>query len=134
MSLTKTVYRIVSNEMFSSHWLTFKSAKASGIARLWTLGQNSLPRLAFDANLEIVERENLGENARLRGKQISESLLEMKDKHAIVGDVPGVALIQGVEFVKDRETKRLSQEPPLLWERVGVRGKFDLTPSPINAF
>ena len=57
------------------------------------------------ANLEIVERENLVENARIRGEQISESLLEMKNKHAIVGDVRGVGLIQGIEFVKDRTTK-----------------------------
>jgi adenosylmethionine-8-amino-7-oxononanoate aminotransferase len=29
----------------------------------------------------------------------------MKEKHAIVGDVRGVGLIQGIEFVKDRKTK-----------------------------
>jgi len=57
------------------------------------------------ANLAIVERENLVENARIRGEQISESLNEMKDNHPIIGDVRGVGLIQGVEFVKDRETK-----------------------------
>lgn len=56
-------------------------------------------------NLEIVERENLVENARQRGEQLHERLLEMKDKHPMVGDVRGVGLIQGIEFVKDRETK-----------------------------
>lgn len=29
----------------------------------------------------------------------------MKHKHAIVGDVRGLGLIQGIEFVKDREMK-----------------------------
>jgi L-2,4-diaminobutyrate transaminase len=57
------------------------------------------------ANLAIVERENLVENARVRGEQIGESLAEMKAKHPIIGDTRGVGLIQGIEFVKDRETR-----------------------------
>ena len=57
------------------------------------------------ANLAIVERENLVENARIRGTQITEALEVMKGKHQIIGDTRGVGLIQGIEFVKDRETK-----------------------------
>ena len=56
-------------------------------------------------NLEIMERENLVENARVRGEQLSERLEEMKEKHSMVGDVRGAGLIQGIEFVADRETK-----------------------------
>lgn len=57
-------------------------------------------------NLEIIERENLVENARVRGEQLQERLQQMKSKHQMVGDVRGVGLIQGIEFVADRETKR----------------------------
>ena len=56
-------------------------------------------------NLEIVERENLVLNAKERGKQLFERLSEIKDKHRIVGDNRGIGLIQGLELVKDRETK-----------------------------
>jgi adenosylmethionine-8-amino-7-oxononanoate aminotransferase len=57
-------------------------------------------------NLEIVEREGLVENARARGEQLKERLAEMKEKHPMVGDVRGAGLIQGIEFVADRTTKR----------------------------
>ena len=36
---------------------------------------------------------------------MGERLQEMKEKHASIGDVRGVGLIQGIEFVKDRDTK-----------------------------
>ncbi|MBI2965672.1 MAG: aspartate aminotransferase family protein [Chloroflexi bacterium] len=56
-------------------------------------------------NLEITEREKLVDNARARGAQLNERLAEMKEKHPMIGDVRGVGLIQGIEFVKDRKTK-----------------------------
>ena len=57
-------------------------------------------------NIEIIERENLVRNAKERGEQLSEHLLEIKRKHKIVGDVRGVGLIQGLEFMLDVETKQ----------------------------
>ena len=56
-------------------------------------------------NLDIIERERLVQNARARGEQLAERLAAMKDRHPIIGDVRGMGLIQGIEFVKDRETK-----------------------------
>ncbi len=57
------------------------------------------------ANLEIVEREGLVDNARARGEQLAERLAEMKEKHPMIGDVRGAGLIQGIEFVADRESR-----------------------------
>ena len=56
-------------------------------------------------NLEIVERENLVENAKLRGEQLFNNLSEIKDKYKIVGDNRGIGLLQGLEIVKNEETK-----------------------------
>ena len=56
-------------------------------------------------NLEILERENLVENARERGVQLKERLQDMQERHPIIGDVRGAGLLQGIEFVADRETK-----------------------------
>jgi adenosylmethionine-8-amino-7-oxononanoate aminotransferase len=57
------------------------------------------------ANIEIMERENLVENARARGEQLKDRLLEMQEKHPVIGDVRGAGLIQGLELVKDRKTR-----------------------------
>ena len=57
------------------------------------------------ANLDIMEREDLPGNARQRGEQLGERLQEMMEKHPSIGDVRGLGLIQGIEFVKDRDTK-----------------------------
>ncbi|MBT5319044.1 MAG: aspartate aminotransferase family protein, partial [Chloroflexi bacterium] len=57
------------------------------------------------ANIEIIEREGLVENARIQGERLWDRLQEIKDKHPIVGDVRGIGLLQGLELVKDRETK-----------------------------
>ena len=69
-------------------------------------------------NLEIMKRENLVQNARERGAQLADRLAEMMERHEIIGDARGMGLIQGLELVADRETKR--SFPP----EVGIGGRF----------
>jgi len=83
-------------------------------------------------NLEIVESENLVDNARERGVQLAGRLAEMKQRHPMIGDVRGTGLIQGIEFVKDRETKEIF-EPALgvnamLTEELKKRGVWMRVP------
>ncbi len=56
-------------------------------------------------NLEILEKEDLITNAKDRGKQLFERLEEIKNKSRIVGENRGVGLLQGLELVKDKESK-----------------------------
>ncbi|MEM7207839.1 MAG: aminotransferase class III-fold pyridoxal phosphate-dependent enzyme [Pseudomonadota bacterium] len=56
-------------------------------------------------NMRIIEEENLLDNVTRMGEYLNDKLLELKEKHAIIGDVRGKGLFQGVELVKDRETK-----------------------------
>lgn len=56
-------------------------------------------------NIDIIEREGLLDNVRLRGEQLMEGLLELKDRHSVVGDVRGVGLFAGLELVADRHSK-----------------------------
>ena len=57
------------------------------------------------ANLEIVKRENLPENAKAVGAHFLKGLKKL-ERHEVVGDVRGVGLLARVELVKDRATKK----------------------------
>ncbi|MFT4233256.1 MAG: aminotransferase class III-fold pyridoxal phosphate-dependent enzyme [Leucobacter sp.] len=57
------------------------------------------------ANLDIIERENLIQNARDRGEQFQRELEELQQRFDVIGDVHHVGLMVGVDLVKDRSTK-----------------------------
>ena len=54
--------------------------------------------------MRIIEREGLVERCRARGAYFLEGLEKLLD-HPLVGDVRGLGLMAGVEFVADRRTK-----------------------------
>ncbi len=55
--------------------------------------------------LQILEEENLLENATKVGDYLMQRLLELKSRHEIIGDVRGKGLIAGIELVENRKTK-----------------------------
>jgi 4-aminobutyrate aminotransferase-like enzyme len=57
------------------------------------------------AVIRVIEDEDLKRNAAEVGGYLRQRLEELKDKHIIIGDVRGMGLMQGIELVKDRETK-----------------------------
>jgi 4-aminobutyrate aminotransferase len=57
------------------------------------------------ATLELIEEEYL-DNAAVVGKYILERLTQMQLNHPSIGAVRGIGLMIGVEFVKDRLTKK----------------------------
>ena len=69
-----------------------------------TFAGNPVCCAAALATLDLVEG-GLAENARKMGKLLLEGLLELKQKHETIGDVRGMGLMIGIEFVKDRLTK-----------------------------
>ena len=56
------------------------------------------------ANLEIVEREKLVERCAELGPYLQDGLATLL-AHPIVGDVRGVGLVAGIEYVKDKQTR-----------------------------
>lgn len=63
------------------------------------------------ATMRIIERESLLENVTRMGEHLNERLRALQSKHAIIGEVRGKGLFQGVELVADRATRAPLPEP-----------------------
>jgi adenosylmethionine-8-amino-7-oxononanoate aminotransferase len=59
------------------------------------------------AVLRYLRDHDLVSNARVQGTRLIAGLQSLSGKHPIVGDVRGIGLLAGVEFVADRATKRV---------------------------
>ncbi len=75
-----------------------------GLAIFTTAG-NPLSCAAGLATIEAIEQEGMVENAARVGAYLHQRLSTLQERHPLVGDVRGMGLMQGVELVKDRQTK-----------------------------
>lgn len=75
-----------------------------------TFGGNPVTSVAARATIEVIEEENLLENAHAVGNYFRGKLEELKTKHTVIGDVRGMGLMQALELVKDRKTKEAAPE------------------------
>lgn len=71
-----------------------------------TFGGNPVSTAAALAVIQTIEEEDLRTNARIVGAYFREKLDGLKEKYAIIGDVRGMGLMQGLELVTDRESKK----------------------------
>jgi 2,2-dialkylglycine decarboxylase (pyruvate) len=60
--------------------------------------------------LDVIERDGLVARARDLGALMRQRLLELQERHDMVGDVRGRGLLQGIELVLDRETREPADE------------------------
>lgn len=68
-----------------------------------TFGGNPVSMSAALGTLEVIEEENLVENADKVGTQLIEGLEELKNSFPMVGDVRGKGLMIGIEFVHENK-------------------------------
>lgn len=71
----------------------------------YTHEKNPVTAAAALATLEVIEREDLVENAARVGAYALERLHAMQQRHALIGDVRGRGLLLGLELVSDRAAK-----------------------------
>jgi len=88
-----------------------------------TFGGNPVAMVAARATIQVIEEENLRENAHAMGAYLRARLNELQEKYPVIGDVRGMGLMQGLELVKDRKTKEPAPEALLqLLERTRENG------------
>jgi 4-aminobutyrate aminotransferase-like enzyme len=68
-----------------------------------TFGGNPVTCTAARATIEVIEEENLVENARVMGNRLRQGLDVLKEKYPVIGDVRGMGLMQGMELVGEQK-------------------------------
>ena len=88
-----------------------------------TYGGNPVSMASGLATMEVIDAEDIQQNAKTVGAHLKQGLIALQDKHDLIGDVRGLGLMLGVELVKDRTTKEpASAEAAELMELSKERG------------
>lgn len=91
------------SERISAVW--DKPSPSGFIAHGYTYSGHPLACAAGLASLEIVERENLVDNAAVVGKYCLEKLQPLVERHAHLGEARGKGLMIALDLVVDKSTK-----------------------------
>ena len=83
----------------------FAGSEKAVFHHVLTFGGHPAACAAALTNLDIIEAENLVENAARMGQQLLDGLREIQPRHPTMGDVRGKGLTVGVELVMDRDSK-----------------------------
>lgn len=74
-----------------------------------TYGGNPLACAAALATIELIETEYMYNAAKV-GEYTLDALEEIMARHTCIGDVRGIGLMIGIEFVKDKDTREADRE------------------------
>ena len=75
-----------------------------------TFGGSPVSCAAGMAVLQVIEKEQLQQNALTVGQYLTDGLMELASRHNAIGDVRGNGLFKSVELVTDRESREPATE------------------------
>jgi 4-aminobutyrate aminotransferase-like enzyme len=83
--------------------------------------------------LDVIRDEELQQNAQEVGQYLLDGLRQLQQEHPLIGDVRGLGLFLGIEFVRDRETLEPADAPAArIVERMKERGVLLSTDGPFH--
>ncbi len=85
-----------------------RAARAGSTAS--TYANNPLGIAAAKATLQVVARDTLVDKVRTLGALLDDRLAELKTRFDVLGDVRGLGLLHGLEFVRSRESREPAPE------------------------
>jgi 4-aminobutyrate aminotransferase-like enzyme len=88
-----------------------------------TFGGNPVSMAASLSTIQVIEDQDLLQNCKTTGTYLGEQFAELKQKHPLVGDARGMGMMQALELVEDRKTKKPAAKATLkVFEETKRRG------------
>jgi alanine-glyoxylate transaminase / (R)-3-amino-2-methylpropionate-pyruvate transaminase len=88
-----------------------------------TYGGNPISMTQGLATLEVIDKDNIQQNAKKVGTHLKNRFKELQERHKLIGEVRGMGLMLGMELVRDRKTKEpANTEAAEVMELCKVRG------------
>ncbi len=126
---------IASGMPLSATITTPEIADSLGGTVISTFQSHPVSIAAAAATLEVLEEQNTPAHVAEIGIQIREGFDELQKKYSLIGNVRGMGCMQGIEFVKDRDTKEPAiDETAQLFEATRERGLLIGSGGDGNAF
>jgi alanine-glyoxylate transaminase / (R)-3-amino-2-methylpropionate-pyruvate transaminase len=86
-----------------------ESTRHAGLT-ISTFGGNPVSCAASSAAIGVLEKEADPHHVARMGRILRDGLERLQEQYAVIGDVRGMGLMQGLELVKDRQTKEPSPD------------------------
>ncbi len=86
-----------------------ESTRSAGLT-ISTFGGNPVSCVASLASISVLEKEADPAHVAALGRQLRSGLERLQEKYAVIGDVRGMGLMQGLELVNDRQNKEPSPQ------------------------
>ena len=105
----------------------------NGMEYFNTFGGNPVSCAIGMAVLDVIEKEQLQENANIVGARLLQGFGKLKEKYPLIGDVRGQGLFLGIELVKDHATlEPAAPEASYVINRLREHGILISTDGPLH--